>query len=150
MGRASKRVLTWVRTAGSLKMWLEYTEAMIMQSALNLSSLSEKWLLCNGKQLTDWNKLVRTSIDTRHFDCNGKLKSVQCALPTAVEQAGTELTVLCAYCRVCFILWGRKWLFNISVIFMFGWEVGNSCFCRGGLLRLSETERRGRGGGVNY
>lgn len=53
MGRASKRVLTWVRAAGSLKMWLEYTEAMIMQSALNLSSLSEKWLLCNGKQPTD-------------------------------------------------------------------------------------------------
>ena len=32
IGRASKRVLTWVRTAGSLKMWLEQTEAVIMQS----------------------------------------------------------------------------------------------------------------------
>lgn len=36
-------------------------------------------------------------------------------------------------------------MFDISVIFMFGWEVGNSCFCRGGLLRLSVRERK-RGG----
>ena len=49
IGRASKRVVTWVRTAGSL----ERTAAVLMQSVLNLSSLSEKWLLCSGKRLTD-------------------------------------------------------------------------------------------------
>ena len=41
-------------------------------------------------------------------------------------------------------------MFDISVIFMFGWEVGNSCFCRGGLLRLSVRERENEGGGENY
>lgn len=40
-------------------------------------------------------------------------------------------------------------MFDISIIFMFGWEVENSCFCRGGLLILSERERE-RGGRENY
>jgi len=35
-------------------------------------------------------------------------------------------------------------LFNISIIFMFGWEARNLCFCRGGSLRLSVRGRERR------